>query len=113
MILSGERPTLPKSESDCPKSLASLVIDCWQQDPLKRLDNSTFFFLSTHHFFLYRPSFTEILERFDKDILVDSAILDTNGRKFWKENFLLKKGNKFELRFKKKVLFFQKPNNPF
>eukprot|EP01091_Cochliopodium_minus_P017190 TRINITY_DN6667_c0_g1_i2.p1 TRINITY_DN6667_c0_g1~~TRINITY_DN6667_c0_g1_i2.p1 ORF type:complete len:387 (+),score=101.13 TRINITY_DN6667_c0_g1_i2:342-1502(+) len=80
LILSGERPVLPTSESECPKSLLSLVEDSWQQDPLKR------------------PTFTEILQRFDEHVLVDCAVIDPNGRKFWKENFIVKGNDKKELK---------------
>ena len=71
--------------------------DCWHQEPLKR------------------PTFTEILERFDRDVLVDCAIIDPNGRKFWKDNFFIKGKEKSELRmsvpWKEFIVQFQKKFN--
>ena len=64
-----ERPPLPKDELLCPKSLKTLAEDCWTPN------------------YKTRPSFQEIIKRFDNDILVDCAIFDEEGRKFWKKNF--------------------------
>ena len=65
-----ERPPLPKDESKCPRSLKKLAEDCWQAEYKKR------------------PSFQDIIKRFDQEILVDCAVYDEEGRKFWKTHFV-------------------------
>jgi len=69
-----ERPPLPKDELNCPKSLKALAEQCWQAN------------------FSKRPTFQDILKKFDNDIIVDCAILDEEGRKYWKNNFASKEG---------------------
>ena len=59
----------PKIPSNTPTSLAHLMEECWAPDPDSR------------------PSFASIIERIDK-IMVDIAIPDLAGRRFWKKNFV-------------------------
>ena len=80
LVLKGERPSLPRDEIDCPKSLAELLRECWHDNPKKR------------------PTFQDILHRFEEHILIDCATVDPNARKFWKENFFNPGDSKQELR---------------
>eukprot|EP01120_Amphizonella_sp_Union-15-10_P006358 TRINITY_DN2020_c0_g1_i1.p1 TRINITY_DN2020_c0_g1~~TRINITY_DN2020_c0_g1_i1.p1 ORF type:complete len:534 (+),score=75.00 TRINITY_DN2020_c0_g1_i1:103-1602(+) len=61
----------PEISEDCPEDLKSLIVQCWDDDPEKR------------------PSFDEVLQLLDH-IIVNVAVDDTNGREFWKQNFLAK-----------------------
>lgn len=65
-----ERPALPEDPFECPDSLVKLCEDCWQAEPENR------------------PTFEQILDRFDREILIDSAIFDPLGRVFWRKRFL-------------------------
>ena len=66
-----ERPDLPVDPTECPASVRKLCVDCWGADPLTR------------------PSFEEILKRFET-VLVDSACFDKLGRRLWKKKFIHK-----------------------
>jgi serine/threonine protein kinase len=65
-VCGGERPIIP---DDCEQSLKALIEDCWHPDPVKR------------------PSFPNIIIRLDT-IIIDVAVRDKLGRKFWKDNFM-------------------------
>eukprot|EP01091_Cochliopodium_minus_P011341 TRINITY_DN3184_c0_g1_i1.p1 TRINITY_DN3184_c0_g1~~TRINITY_DN3184_c0_g1_i1.p1 ORF type:complete len:556 (+),score=146.55 TRINITY_DN3184_c0_g1_i1:2-1669(+) len=75
VALEGERPIVP-SLSKCPLSLSTLMQECWDAN------------------ITIRPSFVEICKRLDV-VLIDSAIYDSNGNIFWKDNFF----NRFEVPF--------------
>ena len=73
-VKNGDRPSFPKNEQYCPTSLYLLVQACWEQDPKQR------------------PTFQQILQSFEEDFLVDSAIMEFKSNKefardFWKNNF--------------------------
>ena len=87
-----ERPPLPKDETQCPKSLRALAEECWEADYKKR------------------PVFQEIIKKFDSDILVDCAIFDEEGRKFWKKNFFGKDGLQTEVKWDKFINAFGQYN---
>eukprot|EP01114_Cavostelium_apophysatum_P012082 TRINITY_DN2680_c0_g1_i2.p1 TRINITY_DN2680_c0_g1~~TRINITY_DN2680_c0_g1_i2.p1 ORF type:complete len:334 (-),score=76.92 TRINITY_DN2680_c0_g1_i2:726-1727(-) len=61
----------PKIPDNCDPGLRDLITRCWHPNPA------------------VRPSFSEIVTKLDY-IIVDLAIEDTLGRKFWKEFFLAK-----------------------
>jgi len=63
-----ERPPIPPETTP---SLKALIESCWDADPSKR------------------PSFKEIINSLDT-VIIDCAIQDEIGRKFWKDNFLKK-----------------------
>jgi len=63
-----ERPVIP---ADCVSSLRDLMVACWDPVPSKR------------------PAFSEIISKLDL-VMVDCAIGDELGRRFWKDNFLKK-----------------------
>lgn len=66
VCLEHRRPPLPK---DIPQSLRDLINACWHPETDKR------------------PSFEEIIPRFD-DIIIDGIINDPLGRGFWRQYFL-------------------------
>jgi len=68
-VCTGHRPDIPKN---IPHSFANLMTRCWHEDPKKR------------------PSFQEIIFRLD-EVYVDVVTSDGEGRKFWKDHFLLPK----------------------
>lgn len=60
-----------------------------------------------HPDYTQRPSFQEILKIFDKDIIVDCAIFDKEGAKFWKKYFHNKDGTlQTEAKWKKFIRHF-------
>lgn len=61
-----ERPHIP---NNIEKSLSNLIQSCWHPNPS------------------LRPSFEHITNELD-NVLIDVAVLDPQGRIFWKENFL-------------------------
>lgn len=61
----------PKIPEKCDPGLKDLITRCWHSNPS------------------VRPSFSEIVQRIDI-IIVDLAIEDSMGRRFWKEFFLTK-----------------------
>jgi serine/threonine protein kinase len=63
-----ERPPVPKN---IPASLADLMQRCWNKEPTAR------------------PSFAEIISQLDS-VLVDIAIKEEPGNKYWKKHFLSK-----------------------
>jgi len=68
-ITGGHRPPIA---DDCPEAIKLLLKRCWDQNPKNR------------------PSFPEIVFRLD-EALVDVVIKDAEGRKFWKDYFLMPK----------------------
>eukprot|EP01090_Pellita_catalonica_P015326 TRINITY_DN413_c0_g1_i1.p1 TRINITY_DN413_c0_g1~~TRINITY_DN413_c0_g1_i1.p1 ORF type:complete len:719 (-),score=115.94 TRINITY_DN413_c0_g1_i1:68-2224(-) len=68
IVEDGERPKIPQ---DTPSLLRTLIERCWDAYPE------------------YRPDFQEITIVLD-EIIVECAISDVEGRKFWKKNFLKK-----------------------
>jgi len=67
------RPSIPINDATDSSlaSLADLIVRCWHPNPVNR------------------PSFSDIVARLDH-IIVDCAIDDPIGRKFWKDTFLRK-----------------------
>jgi serine/threonine protein kinase len=66
VCVENERPEIPP---DTEPSLRQLIESCWVADPNRR------------------PSFKQIIDQLD-NIIVDVAVQDVGGRKFWKKNFL-------------------------
>lgn len=60
-------------------SLWSILSDMWQQEPKDRQ-------IFTFHTLTYRPTFSDILPRYDA-LLLEVAIADIKGRYFWEKNF--------------------------
>lgn len=69
-VLAGTRPELPAKKAQCPSSLRRLCETCWDAAPDKR------------------PTFVNIISEFSRNVLVDCAIFDGKGRKFWKRCFV-------------------------
>ena len=61
---------LPEKKILCPSSLRSLCEKCWDQDPAQR------------------PTFEQIIALLDTQVLVDTAIFSSKGRKLWKTCFV-------------------------
>jgi serine/threonine protein kinase len=53
---------------DCPAALRKLITQCWQKDPAKR------------------PNFLQVIKMLD-ECLLEVAISDEEGRKWWKQSF--------------------------
>lgn len=69
VVLDHERPVLKEDPLLVPASLRQLCQECWHADKMQR------------------PTFVELIHRFPQ-VLVDCAILDDVGRKFWKARFI-------------------------
>ncbi len=69
VVLDMERPELSPDPLKVPDSLRQLCESCWDADKTKR------------------PTFVELLALFPV-VLVDCAIFDERGRKFWKQHFV-------------------------
>lgn len=65
VLESNLRPDLPSDPAKCPKSLKSLLEKCWDADPAKRL------------------SMVQVLDEFEKHVLLDCAIPDSIGAHAW------------------------------
>jgi hypothetical protein len=61
------RPLLPKKAVKCPDSLRTLLNACWDRDPVKR------------------PTFLEIIDQFERFVLLDSAIPCPKFQNIWVE----------------------------